>query len=235
MNDYQRQQQAILGRNNLTLTTMFESVKDAITSKGYQVELINKKESLELEIAITLADLPDFKAAIDIGSTYGGSKGQFWFEDSRKIVRPTGKDFYGDDRFLYDSYKFVDMVQNDILFECGLAKADYRVELYQLRKEFKATKSAKLILNDLLPRLDIYKKVVTLASPAIDIKIQEEAEYLELCNKLQKLTKYPSRVQHSIETHSFTIEGIGDISLSPYGSITLKKELTNEELLTLIA
>ena len=233
-----REKKERLVKSDNSIDHIYDAVNAELTDLGYIVTKSRQSRhgeaQSEQEIKISLPDNDDFAAYVSIGSDYHGAKGELSFNTERCITKESGKYSDGSIRYNTERYKFTNVIHSEKLLELGLEKIDYRIELYQLHKEFKATKNKKLILKDILPKLEIYKSVVLLASPEIDKRIAQENDVLAMQNRLYKHAQHYHGDQKVLKQLNFTVENVGNVQIASSGSIELTMKVTEDELVELI-
>ena len=215
------------------LEPVLERIEKPLFDLGYTVKINLEHDCLD----IMRDDSPEFEASI--GGYLSPLKARFspMTEIRRNRQGREYKNGYGESfepkqyEWITDKYKFEYIVPDNKLESLGLKKVDYRYSIYQLCKEFKPDKSAKLILNDLLPVLEINLAIYKEAYPLILAKIEKEARLIELLNKVQALTKYPNNIHTMAKASSFEVNG-REIAVTYDGEImeTIKKEISLEDL-----
>lgn len=225
----QRQEQ-----HNKDVAYIYESIKDALLEAGYAVEVNNRRsyDDWEHSINITHPELKYFEASIT--KDRYGEKAELRFQRGHDVYTVLRTDDNGVSQTHREEYEFCYMLNDSKLEKIGIPKVDYRRSVYSLHKSFKATKKAKLILNDILPALAIYKNLVEAASPEIDRRIKRAEEVLAFQNEMYRQAEHfhgPKKIARDIE---FDIKGVGRVSISSHGSIELRTEPTWDELRELV-
>ena len=234
MNDYQIKQKEAQENRNLVLAKILEGITPAIKERGLVAELVSMhNEYNKKEICISDPSQENFEATICFNA-YNDGKASLYFKDSKTVIRkhPPTK-YVKEDRYTHEQYSYISYTSEDVLLGCGLEKVNYSMSLTQLRKEFKATKSAKLILNDILPKIDIYKKVVEATAEQVEKNIKVDEEYIALKNLVMKKAGY-SYGSNDLSSLSTTIKGLGSIDMRSTGMIDITYSVTREELRELL-
>lgn len=236
MNEYQLKRIEATKLSNAKIHTMFMGVKSSIEDLGLTIEYklcSGENESQSYEIAITSSTNEYLKATISYSDFRG--KANLYVTTRKEIQRYDRKDRLGNDYYIYDRYEYENIIPNDELIAAGLTKVCYNYPISQLNKEFKADKNIKLILNDILPSLKTYKKVCESAKSHVTKRINREEDQIAFQNLLASKSEYPNHKYNKACNCDFKIKGLGTVELSAYGSITITKEVSKEELLALIA
>jgi transcriptional regulator len=180
-----------------------------------------KTEHAEMKLVITHPELKMFRAEI---------LGREWADRNRAVfnvdwcfteVVKLGETFSDDGaRFKHKQHNFVYALTNEEQKSLGISDKNYSGTLSELGVIFKAMKSAKLIQRDILPKLKIYSKVVSLAEPRILARIKKDTETLEMINKIAKLlNESPS---YELTPREFNLSEENTLLIDRYGDIQLK-------------
>ena len=235
MNTWQQEQETKIALQNEVLFNLAAKLKEPLTKEGFTIELSNLtqlgSETDFQRIVILDPSLPMFRAEIFGASWAGKGKASFSVETSHTVVKEI-KNYYkhdGSSNWEHTKYEFTRYVTDDTLKELGLERINYQVSLDQLRSSFKADKNIKLILNDILPKLKIYREVIKLAGPKILSRIAEENSTLELQKQVAMKSAH-HYVPSKLGNYNFTMPDKSKISISEYGTITIEREVSAEEL-----
>ena len=241
MNAWQQEQESKEKKRKERLGDLAAKLKTPLKAEGLEVgltkSLIGGRETGTQRIVITLPGFPMFWAMIHIWQ--GDEKAHFSFEEDHQVsteiksslLFSTGYSTHTDTR----KYSLTSPLSDEELISCGFEKtADWRrMELAQFRREFKADKNLKLILNDILPGLRVYREVVKLAEPRIRERIRKELEIFELQKKVAAMTEH-KHIPQKVGSYDFTVKGVGKIAISEHGGIELEKSITVEDLKNLL-
>lgn len=235
MNEYQQKRIIEQEERNVILAKIANNITPELKKLGIVVELKEPSgEYLVSKISLTHQELKYFKATISF-SYWNKQKATLYFDDHISVSRPNGTMHNGEKITHSEKYQFTREIRNEVLEEIGLVKYNYSIELNQLRKDFKPTKNIKLILNDLIPNIEKYAKVVELATPSIDERIKEDENFIALKQKLWTKAGYKDRIDGSQSNLELKIEGLGHVKLQRYSGVEVTKVITKEELANLIA
>lgn len=217
---------------NNNVAYIYMAILEPVKALGLEIEIIQDKEDLEDEIVITSKKYPHLKATISGREYQDTTKGKLWL--SREVTRhlPARPYFDGSANTQTHRYEFCRYVSDSRLNEIGLEKVNYSYSLSSLQKTFKATKSAKLLCNDIMPSLEKYLLVVKEAMPGIEKTIAIEDQAFELQKAVSEVSDYKYEL-YGLEDRSFNTP-IGRIRISTYGSIELEKNLEMAELKSLL-
>ena len=161
-------------------------------------------------------------------------KVSLWFKDHRSVSIKDGEYSDGSTRWHSEKYDYLYQLTNEEIESVGLTQENYRYHISQLHKTFKAEKNPKLVRNDVIPALKTYLKIVEMVSPRIDAKINKENDVLEMQNHFYKHARYYHGEQKTLNDMRFDIENLGEIKISSHGTITVKMEVTKEQLQEMI-
>lgn len=216
------------------LKPVLERIEKPLADLGYTISLNTEHDCLD----ITRIDAPEFCASI--GGYLSPLKARYspMVEICRYRQGKERKNLYGQSlepieyNWISDRYKFDEILSYTTLESLGLKKVDYRMSIYQLSREFKPDKSAKLILNDLLPVLAINLAIYRESYPIILAKIEREAKCIKLLNQVQALSKYPNNSHDVAGECSFEVNGRRITVMQDCKIIeTIRKEITLADLI----
>lgn len=224
-------------QSNKNVEYIYNIIKSEIESLGLNICITSKNKFQEdvgaNRILITLPNNPDFHAEI-LGREWNDyNRASIWVE-SERIRTLEGKNYSdGSPSYHTHRYRFESYLTSEEIESIGLVKQNYRYDVRQLNVAFKATKNPKLILNDIIPNIKKYLKIIQIVTPKIDEHIQKENETLELQKYVNQFDKYKHPI-FDLGRKSFNTKH-GEITITEYGDIEIKKSLTKDELLQLFA
>lgn len=222
--------------NDDNLNHILDCISAEIKNLGLSIKMTYQNKFGETKdfssLVITHPTLSDFRCEI-LGREWNDtSRASLWFTTQRERSLE-GKPYTDGTRSTHShKYEFEYILSESELLEIGLKKFDYRVSLNQLRVAFKATKNPKLILKDIIPPIQMYLEVIKRVSQKIDERIARENDVLELQKKVSKHSKYQHDL-YDLGTRTFILD-IGEVTISEYGDIELKRSITRTELLNLL-
>lgn len=193
------------------------------------------ENSHDSNVSLILTDdtLPDFRASVScfIRQNKQMAATNFWFE--RSIWTPAKNAKYEGQGYSA-RYEFKRFIEGDEIKALGFESANnYAGDiLYELRKEFSATKNIKLILNDIIPALKIYRSIVQMVEPRINQQQTKDNNTLKLMSDLAHACGYPEPDERH---HEYGVHLIGGrVTVSEYGTIKLEKEIDADTMHKLI-
>lgn len=224
-----------------TIEHILSAISPALTNSGLVCKISessrwNFDEKKDPYISITDPTREFFRAEIVPGNAWN-KEGQasLWlttdYTDSYQVPN-----YYrdGSPNTISNRYEFDNYISDTDLEAMGIEKESYRYTLSSLRLSFKATKSAKLICNDVLPRIETYRKAYDLAMPAILATIEKRQYTLKLQNYVDSYGEYRHGVQELKGSRSTEINGVGKVTVSEHGEITLERSISEAELRQLL-
>lgn len=223
-----------------TMEHIYNALYNQVTELGLNIELSTKNQFNEespLRIKITHPAYTDFLAEI-LGKEWNqGGKASLYLKNSREISRKSYRNYSdGSTQWISDKYDYHRQLTNDQKLACGVNPNTYSHNpVYDLHVSFKATKSPKLICNDVMPALTNYLKIVEIASPLIDADVTKQASLLTEQNEIDALCRricgYPLAPNDKPSRHDYNVPNIGKVSYDEYGRYKIEKEVSRDELL----
>lgn len=228
-----------------------KNINEALTIICYELNLLNELKSKDQEnysyddeIIISDPDNLNFNACIRVKN----DRARLSFSANKTIYLKSAYKKYsdGDPHTVSYSFDYVRFLTSEeskqILTDLGLPDSydNFKNLIYNLSREFKATKNKKLILNDIKKSFEVYKKIIDLVTPRIEQKIEEDKKIVILQNKINQLTTYAHNCHNvdiptdqkyylNINNHSTCI-----LDFRCYGSADLSVRLSYEDLESLI-
>ena len=203
----------------------------AVVSENKHGEALEREEK---RILIKYPGLPYFSAEIMGRSWNDYGKASLWLESDVVQTFVVGRCHDGEPITKQDKHTFTSFLSTEELNLLSVPYENYRHCVRSLHKVFKIDKNIKLIWNDLKSALVTYREVVRVASPRIDARIISNTNTLKLINSVAQRAEYYHGEITELKDWSGNIEGVGRVAISYYGSITLTKELSAEELKALL-
>lgn len=218
-----------------------DNVGNAIDETLLSLSLTATREKQENGEWLTILDPlnPYFKATVHIwASTHvkpGTRTASFDCDvDWRQQWKEPSKH---DDHYISHSvdYSFRSYAPQETLIELDLNGYSDAVRA-AMRVEFKASKRAKLIQNDIKPILTKYKALADAAQQGITAAIQKDNDTLKLVNDLRNAAGYSGHIYQSRRAHSIRFENPNlTINVSEFGTIEQVTPMTQDECRGFIA
>lgn len=218
------------------LEHIYESIRQSVTDLGMSISLTNKarkSDSKNYRIVIELPSHPDFYVEV-LGKEWNNDgRASLWFSDHREINKQIGRYPDGTLKWSHKNYSFNSELSDAEAQAIGLEKQPYCYTVRSLDIGFKATKSKKLLENDILPQLKKYRQVIELVSPRIDARIRKEEQTLRLMQDVAARTKYKHPILE-LRDERFDVAGIGEIRIDTFGRIEITRSVSESELRTML-
>lgn len=213
------------------LETTYNVVAEPLKALGFTVTLETDPRD---RILITHPDAFTFEGTIYEGGYRSEGKCRLSFSNDYRYVL---KDVNRPDKYRSesDTYTIGHYASKELKETHSFLRESYPTSY--LSKEFKYNKNPKLVLNDVLTPCKLWLEVCLSASPVIAKRRAERARTAELCTMLRHAAGYHDGYTYLLppdHKKSYTIEGKGEVTIDYWGSITITKPLTEEELLELI-
>lgn len=218
------------------MNNVLNALKPELDKLGLNYELIPGKEenASNYHLSITCTGKKYFEITVYGRVWNKPGMASIHFKDTHTEYTQNGT--YSDNSPRWDSsrYEYENYLTMHEDKDLELIKLDYRHRIRHWSKNFKGTKSAKLIVNDCIPLIQKYMRVIDVVTPKLDAHLNKEVNTLALQNKIAPLAEYYHGEITSLSDQHFTIKDIGQIKISSYGDITLTKQLDQAELLKLV-
>ncbi len=231
MNAWKEERNQKTIEQDVVTAKIFSEISGAVEKAGFTCSYVaygcdDEGYKRQNEISIKKEGFEYFEATIEPRYNAPG-KHRFSVKGSTSIQETNYAGNQYSKTLCFDSY-----ISHDAARDLGLV-VDYRVSLYSLAKEFKSTKSTKLILNDILPRLETYEKAMRIIEPALKQSIDKNNQTLALQNAVAMACG--TWTTGELKERNYTLPGnLGRLCISEYGTITHTKELTPAALSELL-
>ena len=216
---------------------VLQDIQRKIESEVEELGFTSSVNSDGDEIVLKMKTMPECSARIYINRE---KRACFSVKNCFSVDRVTGTYSDGTIKSTTKRYFFWNAIPYQEEEQFGFCKKEFNYSQIQyltpLRKEFKPTKSKKLILNDLLPKLEQYSNLCIQAVPKVLDQIEQDEKVIALHKKLDRISEYPTdnlNRYNDLSNQSFTVVLNGKkqkITVLQGGSITVERSMSMEEL-----